>query len=80
MAAWVVKPEKDKSLMKRAIDQFSLMPALPLPRKDLEKVATYMYEGELDKPGRFDEHVADLHGTRGGKGGKHVRAKEEECD
>ena len=80
VAAWVVKPEKDKSLMKRAIDQFSLMPALPLPRKDLEKIATYMYEGELDKPGRFDEHVAGMRGTRGGKGGKHVRAKEEECD
>ena len=69
VSAWVVNPNKDKSLMKGAIRKFNLMPPLALPTEDIEQIAKYMYEGKLKRPEGFDEHVKKMHGGKGKKGG-----------
>jgi len=69
VAAWVAKPDKDKSLMKGAIHKFNLMPPLTVSHEDIEQIATYMYEGKLDRPEGFDEHMKNKHGGKGKKGG-----------
>jgi len=75
--SWLEKPEKGKSLMKGAIHKFNLMPTIPVSAEDAEKIAVYMFEGELDKPEGFDEHMKKKHGGKGkcGHGHEHEGEK-----
>lgn len=61
---WLDKPEASKSLMRGAIKKFKIMPAITVAKEDAVKIATYIYEGELDKPAGFDEHVGKMHGKK----------------
>ena len=56
--------------MKMAIHKFNLMPTIPVSAEDAEKIANYMYEGKLEKPEGFDEHVKKMHGGVGHQHGK----------
>jgi len=76
VVTWLEKPEESKSLMKGAIHKFKLMPAIPVSPEDAEKIATYMYEGKLEKPKGFDEHMKKMHG---GKGHKHGEGEKGGC-
>jgi hypothetical protein len=77
--SWLEKPEEGKSLMKMVIHKFNLMPVIPVSAEDAEKIATYMFEGKLEKPEGFDEHVKKMHGGKGKKGHKHGKGKKGEC-
>ena len=68
VADWVATPDQSKTLMRGAIRKFKLMPPLPFPRDEIEKIAAYIYAGELEKPEGFDEHVQQRHGKGGMKG------------
>ena len=59
---WVVKQDESKSLMRGAIRKFKIMPAITVAKEDAEKIATYIFEGELEKLAGFDEHVQQMHG------------------
>lgn len=85
VVSWIEKPEEGKSLMKMAIRKFNLMPTIPVSAEDAEKIAIYMYEGELEKPEGFDEHVKKMHGGKGhkhgkGKGMKGMKGMDGGCD
>jgi len=69
VVAWVANPQKNKSKMKGAIRHFDLMPVVSVSSDDVEKIATYVFANELDKPEGFDEHMKKKHGEK--KGGKH---------
>jgi len=70
---WVQNPDEDKALMFGAVKRFKLMPKLPLPTKDLEKIASYMYENEVDKPRWMEEHM------KGKQGGNKGNMKNKGC-
>ena len=73
---WVAKPDESQTMMRGAIRHFKIMPTLGVPTADVEKIAAYIYEGELDKPEGLDEHIAKEHGKNGGMGdgeGKHKK-------
>ena len=78
VVSWLEKPEADKSLIKMAIHKFNLMPPISVSPEDAEKIATYMYEGKLDKPVGFDKHVKKMHGGKCSKG-HHGGDKKEAC-
>lgn len=64
VSGWLEKQDASKSLMRGAIQRFKIMPPLVIAKTDAEKIATYIYEGEIDKPAGFDEHVAMMHGNK----------------
>lgn len=59
---WVENQDAGKSLMPGAIRRFNLMPPVYVSRENAEKIASYIYDGELEKPAGFDEHVQQMHG------------------
>lgn len=61
---WLDKPDAGKSLMPGAIRKFKLMPPITVAKEDAIKIATYIYQGELDKPAGFDAHVEKMHGKK----------------
>ena len=62
VANWVEKQDENKTLMRGAIRRFNIMPSISIAREDAEKIASYIYEGDIEKPAGFDEHVEQRHG------------------
>lgn len=71
MAAFVKQPTVAQAVMKNPLKKLGLMPALPLPDKDLENVAAFIYESSFPPPcthwrsvvkeaeakGKMDDHI-----------------------
>lgn len=65
---WVQNPNEDKALMRGAVNEFKVMPKLPLDSDVLRNIANYMYENEMEEPAWFEEHSKQMHGRGKGKG------------
>jgi cytochrome c2 len=62
MVAFTENPAEDKVLMINAKDKFNIMPKLGYDKKDLQIIATYIFENELPQPAWYDEHFKKEHG------------------
>lgn len=62
IADWVEKQDESKSLMRGAIRRFNVMPPVSIARRDAEKIAAYIYEGDIEKPVGFEKHFKERHG------------------
>ena len=69
VANWVEKPDASKTFMPGAIRRFNIMPPVSVARGDAEKIASYIYEGDLEKPAGFDKHFEEMHGKNRGNNG-----------
>ena len=65
VSGWLASQDESKSLMPGAIRQFKLMPPLEIALEDAEKIAAYIYAGDIEKPEGFDKHVEQMHGKKG---------------
>lgn len=68
MVNWVQNPVEDNALMFGAVKRFKVMPALPLSVKDLEKIATYIYDNDVEEPEWMEEHMKEEQGGKMGQG------------
>ncbi len=64
VANWVEHPDASKSMMRGAIRRFNIMPPISVAREDAEKIAAYIYQGDIEKPAGFDKHVEEVHGRQ----------------
>ena len=62
IADWIEKPDADNSMMRGALRRFGLMPAVKVTRKEAEKIAAYIYEGDIEMPEGFQQHFEERHG------------------
>lgn len=51
IATFVASPSSERAIMRKAVEQLGLMPAMPLPDASLRKIASYIYEQEFLPPG-----------------------------
>lgn len=65
---WALNPTKENALMRGAVMQFNVMPKQAFKKEDIEKIAEYIYENELEKPEWFEKHFNDVHPNGMGKG------------
>lgn len=68
MVNWVQHPDEDKALMFGAVKRFKVMPKLELPKEDLEKIAAYMYDHDVEQPEWMEEHMKEMNGKGKGNG------------
>ena len=64
VADWVEKQDENDSLMRGAIRRFNIMPPVSISRKNAEKIAAYIYDGNIEKPEGFQKHFEDRHGKK----------------
>jgi cytochrome c len=64
VAQWVEKQDASQSLMRGAIRRFNIMPPISIAKKDAEKIAAYIYDGDIEKPAGFDQHFNEMHGSK----------------
>lgn len=69
ISQWAKDPKEEKAIMKGAVTKFKVMPYQHFDEADLVKIASYMYDEELEVPAWFPEHEKQMHGGNGkGKG------------
>ncbi len=68
MTNWIVHPEEEMALMMGAVNRFNVMPSLGISKEDAKKMATYIFENELEKPKWFAAHEKEMHGGKNGQG------------
>jgi len=68
---WVLEPKETHALMYGAVKKFKVMPKQSFKKDEIVKIATYMFNNELEKPSWFQEHFNLEHpngmGNRTGK-------------
>lgn len=62
---WVGKQDESKSLMRGAIRKFKIMPPISVPQGDVEKIAAYIYSGNIEVPEHLGMHMEKMHGKMG---------------
>lgn len=68
MVAFSLNPNAENALMYGAVNQFNVMPKQNFKEEDLKKIATYIYENEIEKPEWFDAHFQENHKNGQGMG------------
>ncbi len=83
VSGWVEKQDESKGMMRGAIRKFKIMPPMSIPKEDAEKIAAYIYAGNIEKPEGFEKHVEEEHEKEGkghgkGKGMRHGKDHKKE--
>ena len=63
LVSWTMDPKPEKSLMKGAIDRFKQMPKQEFKEHDIRKIASYVFDHELEAPEWFAAHAKEMHAT-----------------
>jgi len=69
ISKWALNPEKENAIMRGAVAQFDIMPKQVFKEEELKKIATYIYDNELEEPDWFKAHEKEMHGGKGKKNG-----------
>lgn len=64
VADWVESPDENNSFMRGAIIRFNIMKAIKLKREESEKIAAYIYDGDIENPAGFQQHFEERHGKK----------------
>lgn len=66
---WVLNPLEENALMRGAVVNFKVMPKQNFKKEDIEKIAAYIFENEVETPTWFESHFNTEHPNGGmGKG------------
>lgn len=68
VVAYASDPKAENALMIGAVDKFKAMPKQDFKEDDLRKIATYIYENEIETPEWFEGHFQQNHKNGQGKG------------
>ena len=70
VVSYVKNPNEENALMSGAIRRFDVMPKLELPNGDLENIAAYFYDNDVEEPVWMEGHMKGMKAGTGGKGKK----------
>jgi hypothetical protein len=65
VVAWGLNPTEETALMKGAVKEFNIMPKPATKEADLEIIAAFIYDNELEQPAWFEAHFEKMHGKKG---------------
>lgn len=64
IADWLETRDVDNSMMRGAVHRFGVMPEVKVSRDEAEKIAQFIYEGDLESPVGFQQHYEEMHGKQ----------------
>ncbi|SDX13337.1 c-type cytochrome [Flavobacterium degerlachei] len=67
VVAYATDPKAENALMIGALNKFNTMPKQAFNEEDLNKIASYIYENEIEKPEWFETHFRQNHGKGMGR-------------
>lgn len=70
-SSYVLSPSEENSLMRGAVNRFGVMPEMAYTKEDLEAIASYVFNNDLEKPEWFYKQYRQMNpedSTRMGMG------------
>ena len=61
IVAYAIDPKTENALMIGAVDKFNAMPKQDFKEDDLTKIASYIYDNEIETPEWFEDHFQQKH-------------------
>lgn len=58
---WTDNPTAEKALMRGAVNKFKVMPKQVFDKKEIGKIAAYIFENEIETPSWFNAHFKEQH-------------------
>jgi hypothetical protein len=68
VVAYAIDPKAENALMIGAVNKFKAMPKQEFKADDLTKIATYIYDNEIETPEWFEDHFQQNHKNGQGMG------------
>ncbi|HAH54415.1 MAG TPA: hypothetical protein DCM02_03790 [Flavobacterium sp.] len=68
VVAYAIDPKAENALMIGAVNKFKAMPKQAFAEEDLKKIATYIYDNEIETPEWFEGHFQQNHKNGQGMG------------
>lgn len=69
--AYATDPKEENALMTGAINKFNVMPKQNFNKEELNKIAMYVYDNEIETPAWFENHFQQKHkNSKGNRKGK----------
>lgn len=68
VVAYAIDPKAENALMIGAVNKFKAMPKQAFTKDDLTKIATYIYDNEIETPEWFEGHFQQNHKNGQGMG------------
>ncbi|MDO5981233.1 c-type cytochrome [Flavivirga spongiicola] len=63
MQSWIKNPNEKDAKMFGAVRRFGVMQKLPYSEDDVELIADYMFDNEIEEPEWFEEHYKQMRGN-----------------
>ena len=81
-AMWnfVEKPSKEKAKLKGAVKRFGVMPYQKYNQEEIEAIAAFMYDYQIEEPEWFKAHWEERHGTYSQSGKKLAEVETDQKD
>ncbi|NMH86153.1 c-type cytochrome [Flavivirga sp. Y03] len=57
---WIKNPNEKDAKMFGAVRRFGVMQKLPYSEEDIEQIADYMFDNEIEQPEWFEEHYKQM--------------------
>ena len=64
MTGFLMNPTQESALMRMAAQNFGVMTLTPLTETETRKIASFIYDNELEKPTWFAKHFEEEHGMK----------------
>jgi len=65
VVSWALNPKEENAVIKRAVKRFKVMPKQPFKESDLNKIAAYIYDNDIEAPKWFAEHEKQMQAKKG---------------
>ncbi len=60
MWKWIEKPAIENSKMKGAVRRFGVMPYQPFEKSEIELIANFIFDNDIEQPEWFNEHFKQM--------------------
>lgn len=61
---WVENPSEEKTKMRGAVRRFGIMPYQEFKKEDIEAIANYMFDNNIEQPEWFEDHFKEMKGKQ----------------
>ncbi len=73
---WALDPKEENAVMFGAVRRFKVMPKMGFKKEELTKIASYIYDNEIETPAWFGGHMKEM---KQGKGCKTDKGSKKGC-
>ncbi len=61
---WIENPSEENSKMRGAVRRFGVMPYQEFNKEEIESIANYVFDNDIEQPEWFEKHYSEMSGKK----------------